>query len=299
MTMKTLISMPGRIWLNRLLRWAILGAGLAGFALSTSTVYGQTTDPLIGSWKLNHEGSRFVGPPPRSQTISWEGSGDSLTFRIRGINAAGAPIALDATGNDDGRDYPVKGSQFIDTFSIKRVSARILERTDRKDGSVIQTQKIEISPDGKTMTVAGVFLTTSTELFELQGEPSVQDPNIGVWQLNVGKSRYSFRAPQDETVIWQPLGSGVKVINRFTNAAGSSSEQEFTAEYDGKYYPVKGSTFRDSGSLRRVDPRTTERVFRKGDDVVMVLTRVISTDGRTALVNGTYYGRSRLVYDKE
>lgn len=288
-----------KLSMSRLPSWAIRGLGLACIAMAASAVHGQTTDPLIGSWKLNHERSRFFGPTPRSQTISWAASGSGLTFSLRGTNAAGTPTAIEATVSYDGRDHPVKESPFIDTISIKRVSARILERTDKKDGNVFQTQKIEISPDGKTMTVEANISATSTEHYELQGEPSAEDPNIGVWELNVGRSRFSFPAPQRETVIWQTVGRGLKVINRFTNAAGSSSEQEFTAEYDGQYYPVKGSPARDSVSLRRVDPSTTERVFRQGDDVVMLLTRVVSTDGRTALVNGIYFGRSRLVYEKE
>ena len=57
------------------------------------------------------------------------------------------------TANYDGKDYPLAGVPNADTVSLKRIDARTTERTDKKDGKVVQTLARVVSQDGKTMTV--------------------------------------------------------------------------------------------------------------------------------------------------
>ena len=54
----------------------------------------------------------------------------------------------------DGKDYPVEGPNAAagSTSSARRVNASTLEFTEKLNGKVTDTQHIEISPDGKTMT---------------------------------------------------------------------------------------------------------------------------------------------------
>jgi len=55
----------------------------------------------------------------------------------------------------DGKDYPVKDANAAAgaASSARRVNARTLEFTEKRNGKVTDTQLIKLSPDGKTLTM--------------------------------------------------------------------------------------------------------------------------------------------------
>ena len=125
----------------------VLGVGIGG-------VSAQTTDPRMGTWKLNVAKSQFSpGPPPQSLTVKVEPSGQGEKVSTEGVNADGTRTATQYTANFDSKDYPLTGSAVADTVSLKRIDGRTTDRTDKKAGSVAQTLKRVVSQDGKTMTV--------------------------------------------------------------------------------------------------------------------------------------------------
>jgi len=124
----------------------VLGAGIV-------RVSAQASDARIGTWKLNVEKSKYSpGPGPKSETVKIEASGQGEKGTAEGVNAAGAPIMTQYTAQYDGKDYPLTGSQNVDTVSFKRIDARTLERTNKKEGKVVTTSTSVVSPDGKMMT---------------------------------------------------------------------------------------------------------------------------------------------------
>ena len=113
---------------------------------------------------------------------------------------------------------------------------------------------------------------------------------VGTWKLNVEKSKYSpGPAPKSFTVKIEPAGKGVKWAGEGISADGKPIAIEFTANYDGKDYPIKGSAVADTVSLRRIDALTTERINKKAGKVVETQRRVIAKDGKsfTVTVKGT------------
>jgi len=71
----------------------------------------------------------------------------------------------------DGKDYAAKGPNLpagYATSGRRRLSDRAVELTDKIDGKVLDTQQVEVSPDGKTLTI-----TT--------GIPGQAKPNIQVF----------------------------------------------------------------------------------------------------------------------
>jgi hypothetical protein len=111
------------------------------------------------------------------------------------------------------------------------------------------------------------------------------DPRIGTWKLNVAKSKYSpGPAPQALTVNVEPSGKGEKVTTEFANADGTRTTTEYTANFDGKDYPLTGSQIADTVSLKRSNARTTVRTDKKGGTVAQTLRRVVSKDGKTMTV---------------
>ena len=111
------------------------------------------------------------------------------------------------------------------------------------------------------------------------------DPRIGTWKLNAAKSKYSpGPAPQSLTVKVEPSGQGEKVTAEFVNADGTRTTTEYTANFDGKDYPLIGSKIADAVSLKRIDARTTVRTDKKGGKVAQTLRRVVARDGKTMTV---------------
>jgi hypothetical protein len=67
-------------------------------------------------------------------------------------------------------------------------------------------------------------------------------------------------------------------------ADGEMVRTEYAATEDGKDYPINGSPNADTIRLRRVGPGTIERVDKRRDHVVMLLTLRLSQDGRAMKV---------------
>jgi len=116
---------------------------------------------------------------------------------------------------------------------------------------------------------------------------SAQESNIGMgtWKLNVAKSKFSpGPAPKSLTAKFEPAGKGVKLTTEGVSADGKPNATEYTANYDGKDVPLKGSPVADTVSLRRIDALTTERTDKKAGKVVQTLTRTIAKDGKSFTV---------------
>jgi hypothetical protein len=131
-------------------------AVLLGVVLGADIVYlsAQGGDPRIGTWKLNVAKSKYSpGPPPKSQTLKVEASGQGEKVTSEVVNADGTNTTTQYTANFDGKDSPLTGSPIADMVSLKRIDARTTERTDKKGGTVAQTIKRVVSADGKTMNV--------------------------------------------------------------------------------------------------------------------------------------------------
>jgi hypothetical protein len=114
----------------------------------------QSSDPRIGTWKLDAAKSKYSpGPPPQSLTVKVEPAGQGEKVTAEFVNADGTRTTTVYTANFDGKDNPLTGSQLANTVALKRIDTRTTERTDKKEGKVVQTLIRVVSQDGKTMTV--------------------------------------------------------------------------------------------------------------------------------------------------
>jgi len=86
------------------------------------------------------------------------------------------------------------------------------------------------------------------------------------------------------------VGKGEKITSETVTADGKKVTVTYTANFDGKDYPLTGSALgADKVSLKRIDARTTERIDKKDGKPVVTIRRVVSADGKTmtATVKGT------------
>jgi hypothetical protein len=137
------------------------------------------------------------------------------------------------------------------------------------------------------------------------------DVQTGTWKANVSKSHYKTATPpQSQVVNIAPQGKdGVKVTVTAINPKGEKLNVEYSAQYDGKEYPrtetgagaVQGQTV----SLKRIDPRTAERVAYLKGKKLTVEKWEISADGKTRTVTQSGVGADGkpvdnvIIYEKQ
>jgi hypothetical protein len=111
------------------------------------------------------------------------------------------------------------------------------------------------------------------------------DPLVGTWTLNAARSKFSpGPAPRSLVVTYEQTTKGLHVIAVSTTADGSSSRSEYTADYDGKDYPITGVPQVETTSLRQIDALTSERIDKRAGRRVQSYTRQVYADGRTMVV---------------
>jgi hypothetical protein len=100
-----------------------------------------------GSWRINK-----VNETENGLTRTYKSSGDELSMS--------EPTGESYTAKLDGKDYPVKGAYGWTSVSLRRLDGRTIEETDKRDGKVLEVDKMTVSSDGKKMTVVATSKLT-------------------------------------------------------------------------------------------------------------------------------------------
>jgi len=134
------------------------------------------------------------------------------------------------------------------------------------------------------------------------------DPFLGTWKLNVNKSKFTPGPPRkSETRIVVTGPMGMKVSIKRVNGDGSTQEFEYTANLDGKSYPIigQGPYGANSIAVNLTAPNTLQSTLSKDGKVVATGTSVVSNNGMvlTITAKGTDENgkpaESVTVYDKQ
>lgn len=133
----------------------IIGAMLGSVALA------QSSDPLVGTWRLNVAKSKGV----KSGSTVIEAVGKGIKFVVDLVPADGTATHWEFTANFDGKDYPVTGnSPYGNMVSVERPNPKTLTITSKQNGKVTTTSTIVVSDDGKTRT-------TTIKGTDIKGQP--------------------------------------------------------------------------------------------------------------------------------
>ena len=138
---------------------------------------------------------------------------------------------------------------------------------------------------------AGIVATVSVRA--AQAPPTGSDDYIiGVWQLNVAKSKYSpGPGPVSETRTYRRGPNGIEgtIQRRFSD--GRSDRIEYVAEYD-REYPVSGTEAYDHILMKRITARIAEAVLSHAGRVYGTARRVVDETGKTMTVTFKQQGSS-------
>jgi hypothetical protein len=128
--------------------------GIAALVVA-SAASAQTTEPIVGTWKLDLARSTYKpGPAPKSSILTIEPAGKGIKVAVDAVNADGSPLKWGFTTLRDGKEEaPVTGNSMFDVMTSTRESATAGTNVYKKAGKVVMTTKAAISADGKTMTL--------------------------------------------------------------------------------------------------------------------------------------------------
>jgi hypothetical protein len=134
------------------------GLAVAVICLGVSGLVMAQDNPLVGTWKLNLDKSKYsAGTAPKSMTRTVSVDGENVKYSFEGVGSDGAALTYGFTVKYDGKDYDVTGSgpYGADHIAIKRINSHSYSATLKKDGKIVGTSTATVSKDGKTVTVAG------------------------------------------------------------------------------------------------------------------------------------------------
>jgi len=108
----------------------------------------------------------------------------------------------------------------------------------------------------------------------------------GTWKQNLAKSKYNpGPAPTiPATLRIEAVEGGEKLYVDGVGADGTAASWNYTATYDGKPVPVKGSPYGDMASLKKIDEKTSQITYTKAGKVTRISKRTVSSDGKTLTI---------------
>jgi hypothetical protein len=134
-----------------------------------------------------------------------------------------------------------------------------------------------------TAVVVAVVAAFATPAF-------AQNP-VGVWKVNVAKSKYSpGPAPKSGTITTTAVaGDGFKTVNELVPATGTPTKFEVTYKFDGQDAKTVGSPNGDMQAYTRIDDRRWRVVSKRNGKVAVTSIVELAADGksRTTTQTGT------------
>jgi hypothetical protein len=138
---------------NRRTAFTLTGMMLLGLAIAAFPQGSLAqSNPLIGTWKLNLDKSKFAGPPERSSTLTYTQDGQNIRATDQLIDAQGNPATAVFMHIYDGMPHPSTGLSSYDASAYTRVDANTIIVSRFKAGKLVQIGTLVVSQDGKTLT---------------------------------------------------------------------------------------------------------------------------------------------------
>lgn len=147
---------------------------------------------------------------------------------------------------------------------------------------------------------------TMLALILLWNAAAIEDAALATWRFNSTQSTYeSGPAPRESTRVWERTGEKVRFVHTGISHDGKAFQTQFTAAYDGRDYPVEGSSLYNTVAMKLIDSHKVEQTFRKNGVVTVEAVREVSADGMrlTIIARGKNAQgqkfKNTLVYERE
>jgi hypothetical protein len=143
-------------------------------AASRDKASSATADPWVGTWKLNPDKSKLLGPTPGEVTIKIDSAdAHSVKYTVTEKDASGNEHTETYDGKPGVESALTRDGQEIGKITYHRVSARHSTSKETMGDGSSATEDITLAPDGKSLTVKAQIKSSQgvqqqTEVFEKQ-----------------------------------------------------------------------------------------------------------------------------------
>jgi hypothetical protein len=114
------------------------------------------------------------------------------------------------------------------------------------------------------------------------------EPRVGTWELNLAKSNFSpGPPPRKQTLTFRAAGPQWIALLQGIDASGKPINPDMNnlaINFDGKDHPTANENY-DTAAWKRMSANKYEAIRKKGGKVVMIVTNVVSNDGRTMTIS--------------
>ena len=128
----------------------------------------------------------------------------------------------------------------------------------------------------RLILAAGLLATIA--LMDVNGSAQgAANPRFGRWRI-----KSDAPPPTSNIMTYEPyMGKGMKITIDAVNKDGVATKWGYNTMFDGKDETLYGNPGTDTGSVRIVNDRINEIIYKKGGKVTQVLTNILSPDGDT------------------
>jgi hypothetical protein len=243
---------------------------LAAVLLVSATLFAQS--PFDGTWMTKLDTAKFPTKPDKY----------SLRNNMYECLTCVPKVAVKA----DGTEQKVTGHPYYDTIAVKVVDASSVEIIEKKEGKVMLTDKMAVSPDGNTLndkftdTTGSQPVTGEVTSTRVAPAPAGAHPVTGAWKTEKVNSVSS----NGLTVTYQSTADGLKMSDPNGNS--------YDAKFDGKDYPIQGDPGHTMVSLKKIGADTIEEIDKRDGKVVGINRMTVSKDGKSirAVYNDKEHG---------
>jgi hypothetical protein len=147
-------------------------------------------------------------------------------------------------------------------------------------------------------------LISLTVFFAAAGMCFAANPFMGTWKLKEAKSKFASGSTKNNTVVYQAAFFKTKVTVDGIDAKGKAVHSEWTGNFDGKDYPLKGDPDADARSYTKADDHHLNFAEKKGGKVILTGRVAVAADGKSRTVTTWATNskgkkvRSVAIYDK-
>lgn len=134
---------------------------------------------------------------------------------------------------------------------------------------------------------------------------AAENPNIGTWKLNETKSKIPAGVAKNTTVVYSAAGDMIKVATDGVDGSGKPTHSEWTGKFDGKPYPVTGTSAYDARAVTAKGDRTLDIDNMKDGKSVGTAKVELAKDGKSRTLESDSADASgkkvhaKFVYDKQ
>jgi hypothetical protein len=225
-----------------------------------ATVNAAAADPRAGSWALVSAQSS-LDPADKLSVVSSHGMVHVVMT---------GETHLDFTADSSGKKTSVTSNPAFDQVQLHRISKKLVELVEKKNGVAVATIRNALSQDGKELTLTTLRpghpdqASVWTRAGVARKSP---DPFAGDWVQDVTKTRLR-------------QGMNLKIEAADNDSVHFAGEYSYTARFDGKQYDVKNSR-NDTVQLTQIDSHTVNATYRRDQQVTQQDRWVVAPDGKT------------------